>query len=526
MAREDICGGNYNYMANEHVCSDDYQGVLRWLLVFISVTIFTAALIGCGQGTASPTLPAATTTPTVVPTETTPPIDPQPTSDVTALGLIAFTSERDGNPEIYAVDANGERLTRLTNNEASDTGPAWSPDGKRLLFMSDRQGNNEVFVIDADSTDAINLSRDPGQDTDPAWSPDGETIAFASERDGGAGLFLMHSSGLDQRGVGNDLDGENTTPAWSPDGTKIAFTASQDGLNVAVMDADGASMTTLTTEETEDTGPAWSPDGAKIAFHSRRDGNSEIYVMNSDGSGQTRVTNNSAEDRWPSWSREGSMIAFESDRSGEREVYVIRPDGTDLRRVTTKGGYAPAWSPVPTPGKVKLYLVQSEEGEHHLSLAPDSPGGLAIVGVPLLFNVPVKDRGHLRKFLWSEFSLIFSGTGISGSWPFTDWARLVMQLNGPLDDVEYYRCAAFRINGEEAGSSCGEAFDSHKLVTGGYEVTAGLPAPLVVDANDLLEVSIVMGTVQPPGGKVIPNLVFGGDVPLKTSFIEIGVSRE
>ena len=502
---------------------------MRRLPVTLTLFMLTIlAIIGCESGAAPPTLPAATATPTaaVAPTETSPPSDTLPILDVIALGLIAFTSDRNGNAEIYAVDANGERLTRLTNNEASDRGPAWSPDGKRLLFTSDRKDNQEVFVIDADSTDAINLSRDPGNDTDPAWSPDGETIAFTSKRDGVPRLFLMHSSGLDKRTLDNDGSGGNTMPAWSPDGTKIAFTSHQDGLNISVMDADGGNETALTQDPTDDAGPGWSPDGTQIAFHSRRDGNAEIYVMNADGSGQTRVTNSPSDDLWPSWSRDGSMIAFESDRGEARDIYVMRPDGTELRQVTNGGGYSPAWSPVPTPGKVTLYLVNAEGGAHLLSLSPDSPGGLAIVEVPLLFNVPVKDRAYLRKFLWTDSSLVFSGTGISGSWPFTDWARLIMQLNGPLNDADYYRCAAFRINGEEAGSSCGEAFDSHELVAGGYQVVAGLPAPLVVDADDLLEVSIVMATVAPPGGKVVPNLIFGGDVPLKTSFIEIGVSRE
>ncbi len=516
-------------MANEHVGSLYRRNALKLLpLTSILLILAATAFIGCQTDAAPPTLPAAIATPSagISPTETSPPNDPQSTLDVIALGLIAFTSDRDGNAEIYAVDANGERFTRLTNNEASDTGPAWSPDGKRLVFTSDRQGNKEVFVIDADSTDAINLSREPGQDMDPAWSPDGETIAFTSARDGVPRLFLMHSSGLDQRGFDNDGHEENTTPAWSSDGTKIAFTSDRNGLNISVMDADGANETALTKDPTDDAGPSWSPDGTQIAFHSRREGNAEIYVMNADGSGQTRVTNSPSDDLWPSWSRDGSMIAFESDRDGSREIYIMRPDGTELRQVTTGGGYAPAWSPVPTPGKVTLYLVKAEDGAHLLSLSPDSPGGLTIVEVPLLFNVPVKDRAYLRKFLWTDSSLVFSGTGISGSWPFTDWARLVMQLNGPLNDADYYRCAAFRINGEEAGSSCGEAFDSHELVTGGYQVVAGLPAPLVVDANDLLEVSIVMATVAPPGGKVVPDLVFGGDVPLKTSFIEIGISRE
>ena len=198
-------------MANEHVGSLYRREVLRRLPALLVLIMFTATtLTGCDPNAASPTVPAVAATPTaaISPTETSLPNDTQPTLDVTALGLIAFTSDRDGNAEIYAVDANGERLTRLTNNESSDTGPAWSPDGKRLVFTSDRQGNTEVFVIDADGTDAINLSRDPGQDTDPAWSPDGETIAFASERDGGQGIVLMHSSGLDKRNLDGDRGGE------------------------------------------------------------------------------------------------------------------------------------------------------------------------------------------------------------------------------------------------------------------------------------------------------------------------------
>ena len=164
-------------MANEHTGNPYRRSVPRTLPIIPLLVMLTAgALIGCQSREAPVTPPTATaaSTTTISPTETSPPNDTQPTLDVTALGLIAFTSDRDGNAEIYAVDANGDRLTRLTNNEANDWGPAWSPDGKRLLFTSDRQGNNEVFVIDADGTDAINLSRDPGQDTDPAWSPDGE----------------------------------------------------------------------------------------------------------------------------------------------------------------------------------------------------------------------------------------------------------------------------------------------------------------------------------------------------------------
>jgi len=84
---------------------------------------------------------------------------------------IAFHSDRDGNLEIYVINADGSGFTRLTNNEAEDNYPTWSPDGEEIVFHSDRDGNNEIYVINADGTNLGNLTNNPANDTTPSWTP-------------------------------------------------------------------------------------------------------------------------------------------------------------------------------------------------------------------------------------------------------------------------------------------------------------------------------------------------------------------
>src|SRR5436309_2843912 len=69
-------------------------------------------------------------------------------------GKIVFASDRDGNNEIYVMDADGSHQTRLTNNPADDILPAWSPDGTKIAWSTNRLGgsNYEIFVMNADGS--------------------------------------------------------------------------------------------------------------------------------------------------------------------------------------------------------------------------------------------------------------------------------------------------------------------------------------------------------------------------------------
>jgi uncharacterized repeat protein (TIGR01451 family) len=144
-----------------------------------------------------------------------------------AVWTIAFTTNRDGNDEIYTMDPIGHSVQRRTNMPSSERDPAWSPDGEIVAFVSDRDGNDDIYALDRRQS-LVALTRDAGADRAPSWSPDGRQLAFQSFRDGNWEIYVMAPDGSGQRRLTQSAAAE-TSPAWSPDGRTIVFTTSEGG---------------------------------------------------------------------------------------------------------------------------------------------------------------------------------------------------------------------------------------------------------------------------------------------------------
>jgi Tol biopolymer transport system component len=365
------------------------------LTVDDSVTLtvrFTAREAGAAPGTAATAATAAlAATPAAVA------IASGATAVRGARDLLAFLSQRDGNEEIYLADTSGAAPVRLSSSPTDESGIAWSPDGSRLAFVSGAElmsaRNAEIYVVDLEALGPgaapARLTNNQAGDYSPAWSPDGSRIAFVSERDGNADIYVMNADGSaptrltsnawrDSRPVWSpdgariayvsgdertdiyliDADGSgqlkltdnfatDQDPVWSPDGSRLAFVSGDMDAEIHVINADGSDSRRLTNASGLDVSPVWSPNGSAIAFRSHRDGNSEIYLMNADGSGQVNLTNHSASDEFPAWSPDGSRIAFASDREGAFDLYLMKTDGSSVAPLIDDPAEAggPAWQP-------------------------------------------------------------------------------------------------------------------------------------------------------------------------------------
>ena len=292
-------------------------------------------------------IPTSTTAPTPIPPNT--PIPPPTTVPTATLipssGRIAFSSDRDGNSDIYVMNTDGSGLTRLTNQPGNDGGPSWSPTGQQIAFhsFSVPNQNADIYVINLDGSGLTNLTNSPDIDLHPSWSPDGRHIAFVSEQHMYRSTADIYVTNLDGSGLINLTNAPEADrfPSWSPDGSLIAFEARRDGNSeIYVMNSDGSGPRNLTNHPDADRFPDWSPDGQYIVFESMRTGNWDIYVMNADGSGMRRLTNHPKDDNFPSWSPDGQHIVFESTRHGDanNEIYVIKVDGSGLTRLTNNPG--------------------------------------------------------------------------------------------------------------------------------------------------------------------------------------------
>ena len=198
---------------------------------------------------------------------------------------VAFTADVAGARQLFTLSLRGTGApsTQLTASGKPISDPQWSPDGRRLAFVRDE----EIWIVEADGSRLTKVVAKPGGGRDPQWSPDGRRLAFLSRRRGWSQVWLIDAPvprrGRPQREprppqatalTASGIDVERM--AWSPDGSRVAVMAqpSLEDVNAAqivVVEVASGKTEVVAGERSHDTGASWLPDG------------SLVYVSDADG---------------------------------------------------------------------------------------------------------------------------------------------------------------------------------------------------------------------------------------------------
>ncbi|HET9294971.1 MAG TPA: Ig-like domain-containing protein [Gemmatimonadales bacterium] len=212
---------------------------------------------------------------------------------------------------IYQVStAAGAPLTPLLADSTVNFHPVWSPDRTRVAFSSRRNGDIDIYTMDADGANIRQLTKEPGADLAPTWSPDGGTIAFSSVRGGTTQIYAMNADGTGLRQLTSDST-VNQSPVYSPDGHFIAFVSTRDGNpDLFVMEAEGENPRPLTRTPEAESQPRFFPNG-DVAYVVQRGERGDILRLNAGPEGR-RIMLQSLKGRITSLalSRDGAMLAY------------------------------------------------------------------------------------------------------------------------------------------------------------------------------------------------------------------------
>jgi len=299
---------------------------------------------------------------------------------------------------LVSIDSGEMRPLTTATEGAGDLGPAFSPDGRTLVFARFQNSfTSDLYLLEL--ADDLTPRGEPRRrtflerrSTSPAFTADGRDIVFAS---GGAsgGLWRVPVQGSDppQKLPFVGEHGEDVT--ISRQGNRMAFVEARGNMDIwrvslPVENPETPEAVRLIASTNDDEYPRYSPKGSQIAYQSRGSGTLEIWKSDADGSNSVQLTALDARaSSNPRWSPDGERILFASDAEGQFDIYVINADGGAPRRLTSD----------PSP---EVFPWWSRDGEW-IYYSSRNASGFRQLKMPAAGGEPI-DLGTAPGVCWSE----------------------------------------------------------------------------------------------------------------------------
>lgn len=257
---------------------------------------------------------------------------------------IVFSSNRDGNWEIYMMNPDGTRQERLTYDRAVDWEPVISPTGDQILFTSNRAGTRDLYLMDIDGRHIHSIfGIDKAYRTQPRWSPDGERIAYAYRVLDGISIHTARTDGTSVELIVHLNSAHSGYPAWSADGSEIAFVVADElhwaSRQIRFINVGTRKQETLFADNhPRMSQPAWSPVDSRIAFvwFKPQEKQQSVFVVNRDGSNLRRVESFVADA--PAWSPSGDELIYTEGVVGsDSQIFKVNLTTHKMTQLTTEG---------------------------------------------------------------------------------------------------------------------------------------------------------------------------------------------
>jgi hypothetical protein len=290
---------------------------------------------------------------------------------------LIFTSDRDGNSELYTMGSTGLPQRRETASAAQEVTPAWHPyQGGWYFFATDVNGNWDIAASRGFGVVATVVAL-PGTDIAPTPDPRGSSARLVWERRVGPNgeLYSVNLDGPAQPKPLAPNPGDDGGPAWSayagynpsrpPSSPSpvfcplpapvLAFHSNRAGTyDIWTLSADGSVSGKLTSGPAQDFNPSWSPDCRFVAFERRQNANYDIWVVERATGVERPLLTGAPQQTDPAWSPDGTALAYVRADKGDSEVFLADvqltgagPHVVSARNLSRSGGSdaAPDWQP-------------------------------------------------------------------------------------------------------------------------------------------------------------------------------------